>query len=917
MNLLTLFIRRSTWLAAIAITGAIASGLLASALAVLVNQMLQSPGQPSHALMITFALLCAARLGAGIASQSLLVRISQRALHKLRLELCHRILSAPLRDLERLGTSQLLSVFTDDLSQIATAFINLPYALVNLIIIAGCLAYIGWLCLPLLAVLSLMIAAGGCLYAITTNHANRLLTDARHTNAILLNEFRQLLGGIRELKLNLARQRDFLQNHLVPSANLLRRQNTAGITLYSAAANFSRLLFFIYVGLLLTTHGTEARTTLAGCVLLLLYMMAPLEALLNALPVLAQANIAVSHLRDIQSQLGIEPAVDSHKIPFRQLTFTKIHHLYDEPGNTAPFETGPITLTLRPGEITFIAGTNGSGKTTLSKLITGLYTPHDGTVTLNDDLLTPCRRQQSRALFSALFADFHLFDELLGIPRENLHNARHYLHLLDLQNKVSLHEGRLSTLDLSQGQRKRLALLTTLLEDRPIVLFDEWASDQDPQFKQFFYRTIVPSLAAAGKAVVVITHDDRYFDIADHLINLEAPRSNPAPAASGLVALANRRPRPLPTTESILSALLITIAILSAPSFVHAQTSPPAQACDAIACLQKSASILQTPINMLELLTKAFPDPTTAQIVAMAESQHLHATRMQHIAIDQIRSCPFPLILHVYGGRYSKAPDTYVLAIGMAGNQLKIFNPPSTELTIPLHQLEPDRMGQAIIISVQPIPPDAPFLHHAIPWKTYTLMILTTAALIAPLKLKRPKQGGIATHNSRSALNKSVTQAATVLFSSCVLANVVSLSSGLAPGATANLPSPDPIDFLISRAPPQSQATHPVTEISLQGALAAVGTSALFVDARDPADFVIAHIKGAISCPASAIQQWPLDLAGVEFNRRLIVYCAEAACHKGQYVADYLARAGFTDVSLYRDGWARWTGPREEEGEEK
>jgi putative ATP-binding cassette transporter len=99
--------------------------------------------------------------------------------------------------------------------------------------------------------------------------------------------------------------------------------------------------------------------------------------------------------------------------------------------------------------------------------------------------------------------------------------AREYLVKLQLNHKLDVKEGVLSTTQLSQGQRKRLALLTAFLEDRSIYLFDEWAADQDPTFKQTFYDSLLPELKARGKTVIVISHDDRYYDVADRLIKLE------------------------------------------------------------------------------------------------------------------------------------------------------------------------------------------------------------------------------------------------------------------------------------------------------------------------------------------------------------------------------------------------------------
>jgi putative ATP-binding cassette transporter len=63
--------------------------------------------------------------------------------------------------------------------------------------------------------------------------------------------------------------------------------------------------------------------------------------------------------------------------------------------------------------------------------------------------------------------------------------------------------------------------MAAYLEDRPVYLFDEWAADQDPLFKEMFYREFLPELKSRGKTVIVITHDDRYFPVADRIIKLE------------------------------------------------------------------------------------------------------------------------------------------------------------------------------------------------------------------------------------------------------------------------------------------------------------------------------------------------------------------------------------------------------------
>ena len=182
-------------------------------------------------------------------------------------------------------------------------------------------------------------------------------------------------------------------------------------------------------------------------------------------------------------------------------------------------------MELVPGELVFVVGGNGSGKTTLGKLLVGLYTPESGEISLDGVAVGPENVEDYRQLFSAVFSDFYLFDRLLGLEAPNLDDrARGYLHMLQLAHKVSVRDGAFSTIDLSQGQRKRLALLTAYLEDRPVYLFDEWGADQDPIFREVFYRQFLPALRERGKTAIVISHDDRYFDVADRLIELEYGR---------------------------------------------------------------------------------------------------------------------------------------------------------------------------------------------------------------------------------------------------------------------------------------------------------------------------------------------------------------------------------------------------------
>ncbi|HEU4535634.1 MAG TPA: ATP-binding cassette domain-containing protein, partial [Polyangiaceae bacterium] len=225
---------------------------------------------------------------------------------------------------------------------------------------------------------------------------------------------------------------------------------------------------------------------------------------------------------------GAEP--EGRATPWRSLELVGVTHRYYREQEQESFRLGPIDLAFRPGEIVFLVGGNGSGKTTLARLLLGLYAPEAGEILLDG---APVRDALGyRRLFSAVFADYHVFEDLLGLDDPALaERARHYIARLELGHRVSVEAGRLRVVGLSQGQRKRLALLAAALEDRPFYVFDEWASDQDPTFRKVFYTELLPELRAAGKTALVITHDDQYFATADRCLRLDFGRLTEPPKA--------------------------------------------------------------------------------------------------------------------------------------------------------------------------------------------------------------------------------------------------------------------------------------------------------------------------------------------------------------------------------------------------
>jgi putative ATP-binding cassette transporter len=361
------------------------------------------------------------------------------------------------------------------------------------------------------------------------------LTAAREGQDRLFHHFRSLTEGIKELKLHRARRESYLRDDVARAAAACQKHNVAAELRFIVAQNWNQLLFLALIGLilfLLPRMASISQQSMTGYIITTVFLMGPLAGLLGSLSVFSRANVSLRKVEQLGLALSAHPSDHGDVArarfeaePFESLELVQVMHHYHREREDDNFMLGPIDLTLGPGELVFLVGGNGSGKSTLAKVITGLYPPAGGEVRLNGRVIDDGNRDDYRQCFSAVFSDYFLFERTVGAGgAEADRRSRDYLERLHLDHKVSIKDGVFSTTQLSQGQRKRLALLCAYIEDRPFYLFDEWASDQDPLFKEVFYNELLPELRALGKAVLVITHDDRYFGNADRLIKLDYGR---------------------------------------------------------------------------------------------------------------------------------------------------------------------------------------------------------------------------------------------------------------------------------------------------------------------------------------------------------------------------------------------------------
>ncbi|QSX79612.1 cyclic peptide export ABC transporter [Agrilutibacter solisilvae] len=473
---------------------------------------------------MVFIAVCLFILVSRTLSQVMLTRVAINVASQFRERLYQQIASAPLSALESIGEARLITALTTDVPRIVMGARLLPDILISMVTLVGMLGFLLVLNSDVFWFVLGCIAFGALSYQVPMMIGRRYFIGARRSFDSLQGSIHGLIRGIKELKLNDTKRQAFFDSVLMAHENEVRRQEKTGNTIVRSASNYGDLLSFFVIGSIIfifVNYRVISNQELVGVVMALLYVTGPVAVILNFIPQLSISRVSMQRVATLFQEIPAE-AIAPRQEPAREwdhIRFEAVGYRYDAGGSG--FHVGPLDLRFDKGEITFIVGGNGSGKSTLGKLLTLHYRAHGGTVYFGDHAITDESIGTYRQAISAIYSDYHLFDQLLGVADEGLSTmVDHYLRALQLDSKVQFRDGRFSTLALSDGQRRRLALLASMIDDKQLYLFDEWAADQDPTFKAVFYNQILPGLRARGKAVVVITHDDRYFDLADQVIVL-------------------------------------------------------------------------------------------------------------------------------------------------------------------------------------------------------------------------------------------------------------------------------------------------------------------------------------------------------------------------------------------------------------
>ena len=443
-------------------------------------------------------------------------------------ELVKKVLSTKYQTFEGLDRGRLYSILSDDINVIGE----------NIRLILNLSSKVIILTLGVVYIFSISILVGFSLLGIIlfaviiTNSYSKSASKVEVKRKELQNDFMSYLNaifdGYKELSLN-SRSKKAFQIDVLQNCNeyAYNRQKVS----FKFLHNFSIQEFFFYfipgfIAFILPIFVLNLDATkVFQLIILFLFMLGPITELMHTAPEIVSLKVAWNRIKKLRNDLNLIVTKPAGSLPtveknIQSLKIENILFSYGANNTIDDFKIGPISFEANKGDIIFITGGNGSGKTTIAKVITGLYTPDSGSIYIDN------KKIESHELceyYSTVFSDYYLFEKLYGIDVDAKSELiKSYLRYFELDKKVFLNKDKISSIKLSSGQKKRLALILCLLNDSPIILLDEWAADQSPSFKKIFYHNIILELKQMGKIVIAITHDDHYYNVADKIIKLDS-----------------------------------------------------------------------------------------------------------------------------------------------------------------------------------------------------------------------------------------------------------------------------------------------------------------------------------------------------------------------------------------------------------
>ncbi len=522
------------------LAAALLPGFADAAIIAIIQAGIHAGPAQSESLFLAFCLALVGQVVAVRLGARSFAGLVESGLCQARIRIAEKIRRAELAQVEKIGAGEIYTRLTQATNAISSNLWSVCVMAQSAVILVCISLYIAYLSLWAILPILLFYGGGGTLFLIRRRQVRQTMRESAADQVELFSYLSELLQGGKEVRLN-RRRGDALIEELRRTADLLgeapRRINrilqqnflTARLALFALMAS----VVFVLPLLLGASASTEFLSALLSSAI---FMFAPLSAFLRSVPEYERASLATESLQALEARLdhagsattdAIEaPAPTAHDAPGpnqgpQHIVLSDLSFAYQDPAGGAGFAIGPVSLEIHRGEIIFFVGGNGSGKTTLLKTLAGLYIPSSGSISVDGVPLTNDNRQAFRENFAAIFTDFHLFKKLYGLTQSSPQQVAQLLQQLQIAHKTAYGDNGFTRTNLSTGQRKRIAMVVALLEDRPLYIFDEWAADQDPEFRHYYYEQLLPDLKRRGKTVLAISHDDRYFHCADRVVTLD------------------------------------------------------------------------------------------------------------------------------------------------------------------------------------------------------------------------------------------------------------------------------------------------------------------------------------------------------------------------------------------------------------
>lgn len=529
MKIIKLLIQSSKLLFIVAVITSAMTGICSSFLIKMIVESINQPGFQADSFKLQFGLFWIGYGVLAVASSFAISKLSQGIIHKLRISLSTKILQADFQQIEY-NQDKIFPILTEDIKTIYHGIDRLPSVTTGLATVLGVLGYIVYQHPALSLAVFCLFFAVFLLTRLSLPFIRRYQEESRVLWNDIFKIFEGLTFGIKELSINKKFKKFYLNNII---ENTSKEQNRymvkESIVVAIASKSGDMVLLLGMAGLVVYIYasGFVEPSVFGEFLTLVLFIMAPLTTVSGWFSNLKRIEVALEQINktgidlDSATKLVKSELLRENKNSDVLIDLKGIKHEYYNPDEDEHFELGPIDLSIKQGELIFLLGGNGSGKTTLAKMILGLYTPKEGEVYFTDQRVTDANREDYRSKFSATFVDSYLFEDITHIENDVVRErSEDLLKTLEMTKKVRIENNKFSTTRLSEGQKKRLSLINAILKDTDIYLFDEWAANQDPHFKKIFYEIILQDLKKAGKTIIVISHDEQYFDSGDRVIKL-------------------------------------------------------------------------------------------------------------------------------------------------------------------------------------------------------------------------------------------------------------------------------------------------------------------------------------------------------------------------------------------------------------